>query len=287
MRGKKKPLEGEPGDRPSVETWRIGGFEGVELHRGSRISLEYPRHWHEEIYFCAILEGAAYLDFSGASTLTPRGSLTIVPAGEIHANRKIGCTFRCVFMEPVPLQDLVERFLETASPGMNFRTTLVDDTRTTQSFLRMHRSLEAPDSRLDRDHSILAFLQKLVVRHSTASVKLPRDGDETSAVHKAKKILDVSYAEQVSLHDLARLTALSPYHLNRSFRRKIGIPPHAYQLQVRIARAKAALRCGSSIAEVALATGFADQSHFTRVFRRLVGRTPGQYSSGLPSPTIR
>jgi AraC-like DNA-binding protein len=55
------------------------------------------------------------------------------------------------------------------------------------------------------------------------------------------------------------------------------MPPHEYQLQVRIARAKSALRTGSPIAQVALDMGFADQSHFTRVFKRLVGGTPAQY----------
>jgi len=260
-----------------VDIWRPRDFASIELHRGSGITLEYPRHWHDEFYLCAILDGAAYVDCPGRSIFTPRGTLAMVPSGEVHANRKLECTFRCIFMEFKALQGALEQFMEQNIPGLNFRTKLIDDAPTIASFLQLHRSLEKPSSRLGRDHSLLIFLHKLLARHSTASITLSRDGDEDSAVRRSKKFLDEHYAERVSLQELARLVGLSPYHLNRSFCRKIGMPPHAYQLQMRIARAKSALRAGSSIAGVALATGFADQSHFTRVFKRLVGDTPAQY----------
>jgi AraC-like DNA-binding protein len=70
---------------------------------------------------------------------------------------------------------------------------------------------------------------------------------------------------------------LSPFHLNRLFCREIGMPPHAFQTQVRIARAKTLLRQGLPITGVAMQTGFADQSHLTRHFKRLLKLTPGQY----------
>ena len=263
--------------KPPVEIWRPREFESIELHRGSAITQEYPRHWHDEIYLCAILEGTAYLDCPEGSIRTPRGTLAMVPAGEVHANRKLQCTFRCIFMEFKSLQLVAEQFLEKSIPGLNFRTTLIKDGRTLASFLRLHRSLEKRSSRLGRDHALMVFLHRLLARHSTACILLPQEGNEDSAVLRSKKFLDDHYADRVTLHELAQLTGLSPYHLNRSFCRKIGIPPHVYQLQMRIARAKSALRKGSSIARVALATGFADQSHFTRVFKRLEGDTPAQF----------
>jgi AraC-like DNA-binding protein len=260
-----------------VDIWRPRDFASIELHRGSGITQEYPRHWHDEVYLCAVLEGVAYLDCPGKSIFTPRGTLTMVPSGEIHANRKLGCTFRCIFMEFNTMQSALEQFVEQTIPGLNFRTTLIDDAQTKASFLRLHQSMEKPSSELGRDHSLLVFLHRLLARYGTASITPSGDGNEDSAVLRSKRFLDEHYAERVSLHELARLSGLSPYHLNRSFCRKIGMPPHAYQLQVRIARAKSALRTGSSIARVALSTGFVDQSHFTRVFKRMVGATPAQY----------
>jgi AraC-like DNA-binding protein len=104
-----------------------------------------------------------------------------------------------------------------------------------------------------------------------------RDGNEDFAVQRTRRFLDEHYAESVSLLDLARLTGLSPYYLHRSFCRKIGMPPHAYQVQVRVTRARSLLRRGRTISDAASSAGFVDQSHFSRHFKRLTGVTPGQF----------
>jgi len=182
-------------------------------------------------------------------------------------------------MEFSAMQNATEQLVEQPVPGFNFHTTVIEDTPTLSHYLRLHRSLEKPNTRLKRDHALSMFLHRLLTRYCAASISSSRDGNEDSAVRRSKRYLDEHYAENVPLNELARLTGLSPYHLNRSFCRKIGMPPHAYQLQVRIARAKSALRTGSSIVQVAMETGFADQSHFTRVFKRLAGGTPAQFWS--------
>lgn len=92
-----------------------------------------------------------------------------------------------------------------------------------------------------------------------------------------QRFLEEHYEDRVMLRDLARLTGLSPYHLNRSFCKKVGMPPHAYQVQVRISHAKLLLRMGRAISETALSTGFVDQSHFSHQFKKFVGMTPGQF----------
>jgi AraC-like DNA-binding protein len=109
------------------------------------------------------------------------------------------------------------------------------------------------------------------------AIPVPRNGNEDFAIRRTKRFLDEHYAERVSLHELARLVGLSAYHLNRTFRRKIGMPPHEYQVQVRIIKAKSFLRLGRSISETVSLVGFVDQSHFTRHFKRSVGVTPGKF----------
>src|SRR5262245_6260640 len=92
------------------------------------------------------------------------------------------------------------------------------------------------------------------------------------------RILEDNYAADVSLDTLAKLVALSPFHLARLFQREVGMPPHAYQVQVRISHAKQLLLRGLPISRVATDTGFFDTSHFTRHFKRQVGVTPGGYA---------
>jgi AraC-like DNA-binding protein len=84
-------------------------------------------------------------------------------------------------------------------------------------------------------------------------------------------------AENVSLHALARFANLNPFHLNHAFTEQFGMPPHAFQVQVRVHQAKRLLRAGCSIAQTAMTCGFVDQSHLNRQFKRLIGISPGQF----------
>ena len=87
-----------------------------------------------------------------------------------------------------------------------------------------------------------------------------------------------NFNELVSLDELVALTRLSRFHLVRAFALHTGIPPHAYQLKLRIERACVLLRAGVTAAEAATQVGFADQSHFTRHFKRIWHITPAQYA---------
>jgi AraC-like DNA-binding protein len=71
---------------------------------------------------------------------------------------------------------------------------------------------------------------------------------------------------------------MSRFHLARGFAREFGLPPHAYQIALRVERARALLARGLRAVDVAAAVGFADQSHFARHFTRAVGVTPGRYA---------
>ena len=78
---------------------------------------------------------------------------------------------------------------------------------------------------------------------------------------------------------LAAVVRLNPYHFARQFKAATGLPPHQYAILRRVERAKQFLHAGTdlSLAEVALDSGFSDQSQFSRHFKRLVGVTPGQF----------
>jgi AraC-like DNA-binding protein len=93
----------------------------------------------------------------------------------------------------------------------------------------------------------------------------------------ARRIIQDRFARALSLGALAGEVGLSKFHLLRLFRQEVGTTPHAYQLHLRISRARELLDAHASAAEVALACGFADQAHFTRAFKRIVGYTPGAF----------
>jgi AraC-like DNA-binding protein len=96
-------------------------------------------------------------------------------------------------------------------------------------------------------------------------------------VAQARELLNSRLADPPSLDELAAVTGLSPFTLLRAFRAETGMPPHAYLNQVRVRRARRLLDGGLAPAEVAAHTGFADQAHLTRHFKRVVGVPPGAY----------
>ena len=239
--------------------------------------MEYPPHWHEGVYISAVISGTNQLDVRGRSLHTPQGTLGVVAAGEVHANHKTRCSFRVMFISATLLRSAVEQCLERALPEPHVRSGVIADPQAATWFLDAHRSLQNPSSELERDVSLSGFLQHFVARHTAASLTMTKERREDLGVLRAKRFLDDCYTEAVSLEELARLARLSPFHLNRCFTRSVGLPPHAYQLQLRLTHAKASLRAGRSAAEAASMAGFFDQSHFAHHFRRCERMTPGQY----------
>jgi AraC-like DNA-binding protein len=105
-----------------------------------------------------------------------------------------------------------------------------------------------------------------------------RKRSQRSALLKARDFIRQHCSRSVTLDELSALTGLSRYHLVRAFAKEFGLPPHAYQIRLQIEKAKAMLDAGVLPAVVAAETGFADQSHFTRHFKKINGTTPRKYA---------
>ena len=105
---------------------------------------------------------------------------------------------------------------------------------------------------------------------------------ERRTTTQARKLLHNRLDADYGLAELATEMGLTKFHLIRSFKRKYGITPHAYQMQLRVARARKLLATGMPATDVAHASGFYDQSHLTRWFKRVVGMTPGSYARSAP-----
>lgn len=136
------------------------------------------------------------------------------------------------------------------------------------------------------------FLVKLIGRYGLRhEAKADADGGLTA--RRYKRVLDwvaERYAETITLEELAGVAGLSPSHFARLFKRTIGHSPMHYVTAYRIEQAKKALADPDRpLIDVALSCGFADQAHFTRVFKQLEGATPKAYRrhllAGVPVPS--
>jgi len=105
-----------------------------------------------------------------------------------------------------------------------------------------------------------------------------RGGLPPHALRRVCEFIEAHVAENISIQVLATIAGLSMYHFARAFKQSKGLTPHSYLVQCRVQRAQDLLAATDlPLSEVALASGFADQSHCARRFREHVGVTPGHY----------
>lgn len=103
----------------------------------------------------------------------------------------------------------------------------------------------------------------------------------SSSIREALSFMEANFAEPLTLAQLARLSNLSVFRFATVFRREVGLPPHKYLCRLRVSHAQSLLRQGTSPATVAIDSGFFDQSHLCRHFKRLCGVTPGQFAATI------
>lgn len=175
------------------------------------------------------------------------------------------------------VMDDARRALGARNGTIRVRTVITRSPALYQALSHLHAVLEQAASGLERQESFARALERVFADGIDGSVAPTVVGYETAAIKRAREILHARFAEQVSLQELSDATGLSQFYLLRSFGRSMGLPPHQYQTHLRLARARALLRRGKPASQVAVAVGFADQSHFVRAFRRFQGLTPGMF----------
>ena len=238
-------------------------------------------HIHDGFALGIILSGSESFTYRRHYHVALAGDIVLINPGEVHtgeAANQQGWSYRMFYPDTTLLQEAATQLADRPQAIPLFPQAVVRDPDLTQRLLHLHRVLEDQDSNsLARESMLLWTMAQLVARYGANKVTMPNAGSEHRAVQQVRSHLQTYYAQNITLNDLASLVHLSPFHLLRVFRNAVGLPPHAYLTQVRIRQARHLLRTGLSIATVAAHTGFTDQSHLTRHFKRIVGVTPGQY----------
>jgi AraC-like DNA-binding protein len=257
---------------------------GVELLRAHFVRHVYERHSHDG-YAIGVTE-------SGVQAFTCRGALHASTTGTVmvfnpdeahdgHAGIPEGFTYRMLYLRP----DRVQRTLEDARDGrpaaLPFsRAPLIRDRRLARSVRALHEALSSGAGRLECEARLRDMCLRFAACHADDRVALPEPPRPNhAALRRVREFLHASLADDVTTDDLGRIADMSRFHLCRAFARAYGLPPHAYQLQLRLAEAKRQLSAGQPPAQVAAAIGFADQSHLTKRFKGAFGITPGQFAA--------
>ncbi len=209
------------------------------------------------------------------------GDVISTNPGEVHDGRPVGPPTRRWRIIYVDVD--VMTTLTAAEPGRaEITRPVIADPMLFRILQRLFSRLERWNNRrphaqpvdaLAFEEALVASCVRLLARHGAARWSEAPSSD----VREVRERLADDSARVPNLAELARLTGLSRYQVLRRFERAYGLPPHAWLLRRRAERARVLIRDGSTLSAAAAATGFADQSHMTRVFARQFGFTPGAW----------
>jgi AraC-like DNA-binding protein len=261
-----------------VVAWRPGVPGLTEVFHAHFTDHVYPSHTHEAWTLLIVDDGAVRYDLDRHAHGATRADVTLLPPGVPHDGRSStpsGFRKRVLYLEPATLGvQRVDRCVDRPA---------FDDGALRTRLSALHRALEPGGDALEAESRLALVLEQHLDR---AVVGAPAVRDDALA-DRVRGLLDARVVDGVPLAEVAELFGVHATHVVRAFTRRHGLPPHRYLTGRRIDLARRLLLAGMPAAEVATAAGFADQSHLTRHFRRMLGTTPVAYARSAGSPSAR
>lgn len=266
-----------------VTFWRDTVLANMEVLKATYVTHAFSRHSHEGYAIGVIESGVEAFDYLGSAYQAPAGTLVIIHPGEVHTGQagvREGWQYRMTYPAVELMQKAVVGLGRSPSEVPFFPTPVITDPDIVAQFRQFHRVLEQGGSPLERESRMLWLLAHLIHRYGELRSPLPPVHANQATIQTIEAYLQTHFAAAIRLEELAAMVNLSPLKLLRLCNQVWGLPPHRYLVQIRVQQAKRFIAAGFPLAEVAAMTGFADQSHLNRHFKRLVGVTPGQYQRG-------
>ncbi|WEX77730.1 AraC family transcriptional regulator [Sinorhizobium numidicum] len=257
---------------------RMAGVDVVEAATGHA----FARHTHEQFGIGLIHQGAQK-SLSGRGIVEAEaGDVITVNPGEVHDGAPIGAgrSWRMLYLEP----SLVDAVVSDISEGRRTNCEFADPVMRNAALANRFRAIFAVAATAVRPDAMLRWEELAVTLLAEAMCLGPQSSapvKEPKSIAKARSLIDDDPLASLTLADLARESGLSRFQVVRGFAKATGLTPHAYLVQRRIDIVRRLIAEGTPLAEAAIAGGFADQSHMTRVFVRKYGFSPGLYAQAL------
>jgi AraC-like DNA-binding protein len=252
-------------------------MDGVELLRAWFAGRGFTRHRHDTYAIGLTETGVQTFDYRGRVERSIPGQVVVLHPDEMHDGRagtEAGFGYRIVYVEPARIAAAVRTIRGRPAPLPFVREPVSNNPRLAPAVTAAFRVAPEP---LALDTLVLRLAEGLIEGDPDShAARAPRRLDPV-ALARARAFLDDRRAI-VRSAELEAVTGMTRYELARQFRASFGTSPYRYSVMRRLDFARSRLPGGMPLAELALAAGFADQAHFTRMFRSAFGVTPGHYA---------
>lgn len=260
--------------------WKPVGVNGIELFDANLHQHSFSKHMHSTYTIVINYAGYGFYLSKGGKQMMFPGTIDILNPEKVHTGQpdlKKGWIYRSIYVEKFLIQEVIKEMTSFDTGIPVFPGTVVSDKKLFILTDEVIKVFNGQNSSLEKETLTLQFLTELITKYASRSYDVKSVGKEPYAVSFIKNYLEAHYAEDVSLGELVKYTGLSPYYLIRSFNKFVGLPPHTYQRNLRLLKAKQAILTPKPLIDIAVEHGFFDQSHFNRHFKNMFGVTPGQY----------
>ncbi|BFH68721.1 MAG: AraC family transcriptional regulator [Paenibacillus dendritiformis] len=262
-----------------VTFYRDEALPFLEAKRCHKNDLAYQKHFHEEYSIGLIDEGETQAWCDGVLWRVGTGRMISFPPLILHAcqpAKDAQWKYKMLFIKP-------EWFAQLEMPDINrlHIPFLLEKGKNEACSKLLNRTMDAlirSGSPLETETALIELVHKLVNKHASDLTHEPYGMLEPKYVNLIKEYIHEHYTDRITLDSLEQEAGISRYHLIRMFKKSTHLPPHAYQNLLRINHAKKELKNRRPIAEIAVDTGFYDQSHFAKAFAKIVGTTPQTYA---------
>lgn len=261
-------------------------WDGILLEEHSVPALESPVRVNPTVLLHLQTGSPARHDWrSGRKlhrTVIRTGGMHLIPPGPERSLIEHDQT-DCIVLSMEPA--FLRRSLADSLPDENLELVekfAFEDTQISRVLKALHAEVKlgAPNGKLFAESLATALAVYLAQQYSAAAPRIEsrRSGMPPPRLDRVLGYIGDNLAENLSLSALADVAGMNLFYFARLFKQSTGVSPHRYVLDQRIHRAKQLLRNSPiTIFEASVRTGFVDQAHFTKVFRRLVGTTPTEY----------
>jgi len=273
-------MENPENTRESVAFFRRSELFGVEMRTVNDTNRPW-RCYATDFEFMAPITWKGEIWHRRRQAILEPGMVLCAHPGEVFLARQVLTpgSGSSLMVDPQVLADYVaEHDLPPARLQLRSFTKMSDEL--SGKLTKLFQVLRPGSTAMELESSFVEFIAAMTgeLVDQTSRALPPRADSDWRAAERVRECLQHDTSATIDLTSLANQTGMSRFQALRAFKRRYGLPPHTYQLRVRLGLAQRSLREGLQPAHVAAEYGFVDQSHLTRHFKRLMGVTPAQYA---------
>ena len=251
---------------------------GIEAYRFKGIMQKFPNHFHEHYVIGFIESGSRHLSCKNKEYTIKPGDLVIFNPRDNHTCEQIDykpLDYRCINIKEEVMAEVVKE-ITGKSCLPQFTETVGFHSEFVPLLHELHQAIMEEKQEFKKEEIFLFLIEQLLEEY-TSPVREEEGAEANLEINLVCEYIDMHYKDHLTLDDLSKIAGRNKYTLLRSFTKIKGITPYRYLETVRINEAKKLLENGMEPIDVAMQTGFVDQSHLTNFFKEFIGLTPKQY----------